>query len=316
MKVELILSIVAVPVIGGIIATRVRFKQKERGAIAASLARWAPASHQTNTPVALLHKQEESAEQFLLELPGIESINSLLLESGLNQSLLSFLAVVVSVLTLPVLIAFAIGANIIIAACVSIILAIVPFVVLNCKATARRTKFCSQLPDAIDLIVAVLRSGHSVAQAVKAVGQEIPNPCGEEFEAILHRMNLGQPLAESLSISSRRFRSYELDMITRAVGIQAEIGGSLAELLDKTNASLRQRLKLVQQLSMITAQSRLSAQIVGLLPIVLAVGLNYMNPGYLQILFTDKVGQLLLGASVLLEIIGVFTMRRMSVMKV
>ena len=61
-------------------------------------------------------------------------------------------------------------------------------------------------------------------------------------------------------------------MITRAVGIQAEIGGSLAELLDKTNATLRQRLKLVQQLSLITAQSRLSAQIVGLLPIVLAVG--------------------------------------------
>ena len=81
-----------------------------------------------------------------------------------------------------------------------ILLAIVPFIVLNHKAETRRTKFCSQLPDAIDLIVAVLRSGHSVSQAVKSVGQEIANPCGEEFEAILHRMNLGQPLAEFLLI--------------------------------------------------------------------------------------------------------------------
>jgi tight adherence protein B len=129
-------------------------------------------------------------------------------------------------------------------------------------------------------------------------------------------MNLGQPLSDSLVLSARRFQSYELDLLRRAVAIQAEVGGSLAELMDKTNHTLRQRLKLVRQLRVVTAQSRLSAHIVGFLPIVLAIGLNFLSPGYLGLLTGDKLGQMLLIAVVILEIVGIFVMRRMSTMKV
>src|SRR5208283_3769961 len=114
------------------------------------------------------------------------------------------------------------------------------------------------------------------------VSNEAPNPCGQEFDAIFHRMNLGQPLSEALAISARSFHSYELELMQKAIAIQAEVGGSLAELLEKTNATLRQRLKLSRQLKVITSQSRLSAQIVGVLPVVLAIGLNILSPGYLQ----------------------------------
>ncbi len=83
-----------------------------------------------------------------------------------------------------------------------------------------------------------------------------------------------------------------------------------------TNDTLRQRLKLARQLKVVTAQSRLSAQIVGLLPIILAVGLNSLSPGYMQLLIQDKLGQALLTASILLELIGLFIMQKMSTMKV
>jgi tight adherence protein B len=165
-------------------------------------------------------------------------------------------------------------------------------------------------------MVAVLRSGHSVSQAIRSVAQEVPNPCGQEFALIFQRMNLGQRLPDALVLSSRRFRSYELDLMQRAVSVQVEVGGSLADLLEKTNLTLRQRLKLARQLKVITSQGRLSAWIVGMLPIVLAVALNFMNPGYLQLLVQDKIGQGLLCLAVALELVGVFILRRMSTMKV
>jgi tight adherence protein B len=319
MKTEILLVLISVPVVGGVIMTRLRFKRMERGAIASRLARWAPQTHLSARPLTLLKANDRTAveeRRFEFEIPGIESLKSLLIEAGMEDKLSLVLSISLALFVLPLFAAITLDWNLLIASLLGCSLAFVPIALVKAKAEARRTKFCEQLPDAIDLIVAVLRSGHSVSQAVKAVGQEIPRPCGEEFEAILHRMNLGQPLSESLVFSASRFKSYELDLMRRAVGIQAEVGGSLAELLDKTNGTLRERLKIARQLKVITAQSRLSALIVGMLPVILAGALNYISPGYLQLLMEDNMGQILLCGVVLLEVVGVLVMRRMSTMRV
>ncbi len=302
---------------GGIIGTRIWTKRREQGNIAARLAPWASQPAKAE-PRSLLKRPEWSSLnwQFIKTIPGIDSLKKLLNETGFENSLNTFVSLEIGLLVFPILLALTFELNFAGAVFAGLVLAIIPIAVLKRKADALQAKFCEQLPDAIDLMIAVLRSGHSVAQAVKAVAQEIPNPCGSEFEAILHRMNLGQPLSESLILSAQRFHSYELDLIRRAVAIQIEVGGSLAELLDKTNATLRERLKLARQLKVVTAQSRLSALIVGLLPIVLAFGLNIMSPGYLQYLIADQLGRGLLCGSILLELIGIYVMRRMSTMKV
>jgi tight adherence protein B len=141
-------------------------------------------------------------------------------------------------------------------------------------------------------------------------------PLGPEFMSVFQRMNLGQPLPEALSYSVEKFQSYELDLIKRAVAIQSEVGGSLAELLDKTNQSLRQRLKLVRQVRVLTTQSRLTAVIVGILPVVLALALETISPGYLSPLTESDIGRVLIGLAVLLEILGLLVMRRMASIKV
>jgi len=318
-KFEILLAILAVPIVGGIISTRFWVKRREQGTIAMRLSQWAKPTV-TNVPFTLLKKQQSDSDtpikQYLLTIPALDALKTLLLEANLEDHLLFFLLLIASLLFLPLLIAFFLGFNVFIAALVGLVLAGLPFIALKTIAGAERTKFCEQLPDAIDLMVAVLRSGHSISQSVKAVADEIPNPCGKEFAAVLHRMNLGQPLPQSLILSTKRFNSYELDLIRRAVAIQAEVGGSLAELLDKTNSTLRERLKLARQLRVITVQSRLSAQIIGLLPIILAIGLNFISPGYLQILVEDKLGQTMLVGVIMLEIIGIFVMQRLSTLKV
>ena len=317
-RAEFLIAAMAVPVLGGVVMTRLRFKRKLRESLAQRLARFTGRAAEDSGPIMLLKSEALAAlaSERPRELPGLNELKALLREADLEDQLAGFIFLLVILLSLPPIASFIFGFNLGAGIVAGVLLDGAAVLILKGKAEALRAKFCEQLPDAIDLMVAVLRSGHSVAQSVKAVAQEIPSPCGQEFEAILHRMNLGQPLSESLFISTKRFRSYELDLMARAVAIQNEVGGSLAELLDKTNSTLRQRLKLVRQLNVLTAQSRLSARIVGVMPVVLAVILNWMCPGYLQLLIQDKLGLALLWTAVVLQLIGVLVMRRMSTMRV
>ncbi len=322
MNVNLALTIMAIPVTGGLAVTYLWAQRNKRLEIAARLARWSSQYSAPERPLTLLKKR-----QWFLEMgvsPTLNWFKQSLSKTGLllalnaegKDYLPAFIALVLALFALPVITSIAFGFDFLLALTTGLVLSVIPFVALKIKSEAVRTKFCEQLPDAIDLMVAVLRSGHSVSLAVKAVAEESPKPCGSEFETILHKMNLGQPLAQSLIVSAQRFSSYELDLIRRAVSVQAEIGGSLAELLDKTNDTLRQRLKLARQLKTITSQSRLSAQIVGLLPIVLAFALNMISPGYLQLLINDSTGRGLLMLAIALELIGIYLLRRMSTMKI
>ena len=197
-----------------------------------------------------------------------------------------------------------------------LLLVSIPFVMLRIKVEKTKQKFKTQLPEAIELIVSVLKTGHSIPRAIQTVSEEIPAPLGTEFREVHQRLNLGQQLSEALNITTTKYDSYELDLIRRAVSIQSEVGGSLAELLDKTNSTLRQRIKLARHVRVLTSQSRLTAIIVGLLPLILATALNYLSPGYLDPLITKETGRLLLIFAVALEIVGIFIMRKMSVIKV
>lgn len=320
MPIDLLLALLGVSVLGGLLATRIWARRRQKNLIARRLMRWAETGLAHKWPVDLLKAPDLAASSGAVKLlrvaPSVEAVQSLLTEAGYEGSFPQFAAVTFSLLIFPPLIAFAFGFELAGSALAGVLLAFVPLAYLKWRAVARRTKFSEQLPDAIDLMVSVLRSGHSIPQAVKAVAEEVSSPCGLEFDAILRRMNLGQPLPEAMSNSSQRFRSYELDLIRRAVSIQAEVGGSLAELLEKTNITLRQRLKLVRQVRVVTAQSRLTALIVGLLPFFLAIMLNIMSPGYLQPLLEEGLGRTLLILALSLQVIGLLIMKRLSTMRV
>ncbi len=322
MRIDIILALVIVLVASGIILTRLRFRRRTHGALSERLARVIPQFSQ-ELPTNILKKPTWSFNSlplfgsvFEFELGLVESYNRLLAEADLEEHSLSILLISLSLVLGAISVAILYNANMIAAGLVAVVLAVVPIIVVKFKANKRREKFCNQLPDAIDLMVAVLRSGHSVSQSVKAIANELPAPTGPEFEAVLHRMNLGQPLSEALLYSAKRFHSYELDLMRKAVGIQAEVGGSLAELLDKTNTTLRDRLKLARQLKVITAQSRLSANIVALLPVVMAIFLNTVDRSYLPLLTNDPNGQKMLMGAVFLEFLGIYIMFRMSSLKI
>ena len=200
--------------------------------------------------------------------------------------------------------------------CLSIISASFPTCFVMYKAHQRRRQFIEQLPSAIDLMISVLKSGHSIPQSIKAVSQEVPAPCGTEFAEILQRMNLGQSLHEAMIYSIQRYNSFELDLIRRATQIQVEVGGSLAELLDKTNTTLRQRLKLQRHISVLTGPSKLSAWIVGILPFIVSLIFFVINPQFMNLLFDTNIGRALILMALVLQGTGIYIMSRMATFKV
>lgn len=203
-------------------------------------------------------------------------------------------------------------------ACLLLAIAIVsiPYAMLRMKADKQRNQFIMQLPNAIDLMVSTLRSGHSIPISVRCVAEECPAPCGTEFTQIFHKMNLGQGLPEALESSVERFESFELDLIRRASALHQEVGGSLAEILDKTNETLRQRIKLKNQISIMTTQGKLSALVCALLPVVIAVIFTNINPDYLKPLLESSLGQILLALALVLDLSGFFIMRRLSTFRI
>lgn len=300
---------------GGIMLARALSFRRRRQALVARLSAFFSQAPEKQT--LLVKLPGATLPQWVLRLvPGLAGMSTLLSQAGLPRRPFQFVLAEALLFCLPAAAAAIAGLDLLAGLAAGLLLAALPSACVIIRAGRRRLKFSEQLPDAIDIMVSVLKSGHSVPQAVKAIADEMPNPVGSEFSEVVHRMSLGQPLSQALSYSAERFRSYELDLILRAVAIQSEVGGSLADLLEKTNWTLRQRLKLVRQVRVLTAQSRLTAVIVACLPFLLAAVLNYMSPGYLRPLVETELGRLLLVLSVVFQLAGVLIMKRLTTMRV
>jgi len=273
----------------------------------------------TRASIALVPISETGHSGPNFRLPEITAplwVMRLIEQSALAISFVDLLTVSLACALLPALIAYICALDWLVCFALALVASILPLGALSIVASRRRTKFIEQLPDAIDLMVSVLRSGHSISQAVRSVGKESAQPLGQEFAQVLQRINLGQPFGEALNNTVAKYRSDELDLIRRAITIQAEVGGSLAELLDKTNLTLRQRLKLKRQVKVLTSQSKLTGIIVALLPILLACALEFLSPGYLEPLVTNELGRMLLALAVVLELVGIFLINKMTEVKI
>jgi tight adherence protein B len=207
---------------------------------------------------------------------------------------LAMIVTAVSILFMPVPFAIACG----------VALASLPVLAVYLAGSMQRDKFLTQLPSAIDMIASSMMSGHTVSIAVQAIADEIPAPCGEEFKQVSQRLYLGEPLADALNYSVQKYDSFELDLVKNAIEIQQEVGGSLAELLGRTNYTLRERLELKEKLDALTTHSRLTATIVALLPVVILLVFQATNSNYLSPLFGTEDGRRLFALSIALYLSG------------
>lgn len=299
-----------------VLATRAVVLHRNRSRLRIRLEELIGSPRLATGKAALLSTQNLSVHSAHVGAPLYSYIETLLSRAALSFSPNEFLQFSFLLFLLPWICYLAFDPPIVLVAVSAFMLCIAPFALVRLRADRLREKFQTQLPDAIDLMVCVLKSGHSVPRSIRSVAEEMPPPCGTEFAEVFHRMNLGQTLPDALMRSVERFTSFELDMLRRACAIQIETGGSLSELLEKTNSTLRQRIKLRSHVSVLTAQSRLSAWIIGLMPLLIVIGFQAINPDYLKPLTDTNLGKLLLCGALFAMVAGIIIMRRLSLIRV
>lgn len=183
--------------------------------------------------------------------------------------------------------------------------ALTPLAITILVGKRRQAKFLEQLTVAIDILRASLLIGHGITAAVKAVSEQMPEPCATEFREIVQRVRLGENLSRAMAPTLQKFPTFELEFIRCAIDIHHETGGSMAHLLERANYTLRERLKLKEKLAAITAHSQLTAIILAALPVVLVAGFSLFHSQYLWPLFNTTEGRQLLGLACIMHATGV-----------
>lgn len=181
---------------------------------------------------------------------------------------------------------------------------------LNFMASRRKRKFEQQLPDMLQLLSGTLRAGYSMMQGVEAVSQEITEPMGRELRRVVTEARLGRPLEEALDAVADRMGSNDFAWATMAIRIQREVGGNLSELLMTVGETMTQRERLRRDVKALTAEGRMSAYVLGILPIGLGLAMYSLNPDYMSLLWEDGIGQGLLVGGLLLMIGGFYWMSK------
>ncbi|MGJ6981264.1 type II secretion system F family protein [Aestuariimicrobium soli] len=186
---------------------------------------------------------------------------------------------------------------------------LVSVLIVSLRTDHRRTSFSNQLDETAQMLAGGLRSGYSFPQAMAAVGREAQAPTNEEFVRITNELRLGRSLAETMENTARRMRSEDFSWIGQAVTINREVGGNLADVLDNVSQTIRQRAQLRRQVQSLSAEGRLSAIVLVLLPFVILGLLLLVNPGYVGVLFTNVLGWVIIGLAVVLLVVGSLWLR-------
>ena len=195
-------------------------------------------------------------------------------------------------------------------------LAASPFLALRYQRTRRLREFNRHLPEAIDLMSRALRAGHSLTAAIEIIGDESPEPVRSEFRAVYQQQNFGLPAREALVQLAHKIPLPELNFVVTAILLQRETGGNLVEVLERTTAVIRERLRIQGEVRIYTAQGRLTGWILSLLPIAMFFLLSLANRGYTRVLVEDPLGRKLVYTGLGLMVLGGLAIRKIVNVKI
>jgi tight adherence protein B len=187
---------------------------------------------------------------------------------------------------------------------------IAPFAWLVHRRSSRMKKFEEQFPEALDLLSRAIRAGHALQTALGMAADELAEPVGPEFKKVFEQQNFGLPLREALDGLAVRVPNLDVRFFVTAVMIQRDTGGNLSEILDNLAHVVRERFKIRRQIRVHTAHGRFTAWVLLALPAALAAALMMINPDHMQLLFRERIGQLMLVGTLVLQTIGYFWIRQ------
>lgn len=168
---------------------------------------------------------------------------------------------------------------------------------LKSRTQRRRKKFEAQFPDALTLIASSLSAGHTFLRSIQMMCEESEAPLSEEFSRVVSETQLGDPLVDALERMGQRLDIRDVDWVVQAIRIQQQVGGRLADLLHTLAEFIRAREEIRREVNVLTAEGRISAYVLGLLPVFLFFAISVISPGYMDPMFQGWGPVVLIGAA-------------------
>ncbi len=260
--------------------------------------------------------RSEGMQRLLLALPHVHSVDRLIVQSGVSMTVGDMILLTLMLGAAGLLAPIYAGRGVVIGIVFGCFLASLPLLYILRARTKRMERLEGQLPDAIDLMGRAMRAGHAFPNALKMVGDEMSGPIAVEFRTLFDEINYGVKLEDALLNLLERVPSTDLQYFVVALLIQRETGGNLAELLDNISVIVRSRIKLMGEIRTLSAEGKLSAWILSMLPFVTAIFINIVNPKFMDVLWSDPVGLKMVYAALGMMVLGVLWMRKIIKIRV
>jgi tight adherence protein B len=240
----------------------------------------------------------------------LKSLEEQMWQAGLYMRVSQMLLIIVMMFGVGFALSKSILSDTLMALVIGLAMGAVPLFYIRFRRKRRMRLFNLQLPSALDLIKSSLEAGHSLLRGLQVLVQEFADPLGGEFRTVLEQSRLGMPLTRALEELLKRMPEDDLRLLLVAIKVQSEVGSSLAQIIGRLSEIVRTRQRLQQQIRTMTAQSRMSGLVVGLLPAIVLSIFSLVQPGYARVLFFDPSGILALKLAIGLDLMALFTIRR------
>jgi tight adherence protein B len=188
--------------------------------------------------------------------------------------------------------------------------------IIRIKFRRECNKFDDQLPDHLSVIASAMRAGHSFVGALSVADQDAPQPVRREFDRAIADERLGVPIEDALDAVGDRMKSDDMVHVALVAKLQRKTGANSAEVLDRVAATLRERQELRRHIRVLTAQQRMARWILTAIPILLVVAISALNPEYMQPLWEEQSGRVLLAIGITGIVVGSYLLKRLVDIKV
>jgi tight adherence protein B len=249
-------------------------------------------------------------DRVLSKIPYFRDLDKKLDQAGLKIPVTKFVMIVSVVALSTFILSWIIIKIFLVSLGLLILILILPSFYLSYLKNKRVINFTEIFPEALTMTARSLRAGHSLTSAVQLVGQEISEPVGGLFKTAYDQQFLGLRLIDALANMNERIESLDLRFFTTAVGINTEVGGNLAEILDKLAETIRERVKIRRQVRVYTAQARISGYVLAFLPVIAFILFRFMLPGYEEELLNTTKGIYVLISAGVMQVIGFLVIRK------
>ncbi|GAB2892506.1 type II secretion system F family protein [Paraburkholderia jirisanensis] len=274
----------------------------------------AAARSEASEPLSILKSGQAGEGSLLTRLlfnaARAQALHQLLLQAGLAWTIGRFTTYTASGAVLGLLLGLMLHQPLLVALLFAAAGALMPLLWVRRKRAKRMALIEQQLPEAADLVARAMLAGHSFPSALGMVGDEMQKPLGAEFKLAFDEINFGASMSDALENMVRRVPLDDLRYFVIAVLIQREAGGNLAEVLNNISAIIRERLKLLGKVRVLSAEGRLSAWILCLLPFALCGVIMLINPDLMQVFWSDPTGIRMAGVALVFMLFGILWSRK------